>query len=56
MAGWHLVESDDLPKSGGFVVDRTIHGETVTIRGAMVNAIPRVGTAFSRDKFPGKTP
>ncbi|CAM5270990.1 hypothetical protein GCM10010345_60180 [Streptomyces canarius] len=51
-----LGESDDLPESGGFVVDRTIDGETVTIRGAMVNGIPRVGTAFIQDKFPGKTP
>ncbi|OIK23048.1 hypothetical protein VT52_034915 [Streptomyces malaysiense] len=51
-----LGESDDLPESGGFVVDRTIDGETVTIRGAMVNGIPRIGTAFIQEKFPGKTP
>nr|WP_308406118.1 DUF6531 domain-containing protein [Streptomyces sp. TML10] len=51
-----LGEGDDLPESGGFVVDRTIDGETVTIRGAMVNGVPRVGTAFIQDKFPGKTP
>ncbi|MBJ7901766.1 hypothetical protein IF655_00420 [Streptomyces sp. DSM 110735] len=40
-----LGESDDL-----------IDGELVTIRGAMVKGIPRVGTAFIQDKFPGKTP
>ncbi|MGW7529788.1 DUF6531 domain-containing protein [Streptomyces sp. NPDC054783] len=51
-----LGEGDDLPESGGFVVDRTIDGETVTIRGAMVNGIPRIGTAFIQEKFPGKTP
>ncbi|WP_229816322.1 RHS repeat-associated core domain-containing protein [Streptomyces lucensis] len=51
-----LGDGDDLPEAGGFVVDRTIDGETVTIRGAMVNGVPRVGTAFIQDKFPGKTP
>ncbi|MGW4443447.1 hypothetical protein [Streptomyces sp. NPDC004682] len=40
-----LGESDDL-----------IDGELATIRGAMVKGIPRVGTAFIQDKFPGKTP
>lgn len=31
-------------------------GKTVTIRGAMVNGVPRTGTAFIQEKFPGKTP
>ncbi|WP_019982877.1 RHS repeat domain-containing protein [Streptomyces sp. Amel2xE9] len=51
-----LADGDDLPESGGFVVDRMIDGEKVTIRGAMVNGIPRVGTAFISSKFPGSTP
>lgn len=51
-----LADGDDLPEAGGFVVDRTIDGETVTIRGAMVNGVPRIGTAFIKEKFPGKTP
>jgi hypothetical protein len=42
-----------LPASGRFEVDRLVHGETVTIRGAMVNGVPRIGTAFIRSKFPG---
>ncbi|BBJ43934.1 hypothetical protein SSPO_066520 [Streptomyces antimycoticus] len=48
-----LGEKDDLPDAGGFVVKRTIDGEVVTIRGAMVKGVPRVGTAFIEDKFPG---
>ena len=51
-----LADNDDLPESGGFVVDRTIDGETVTIRGAMVGGVPRIGTAFISEKFPGTTP
>ncbi len=35
-----------LPASGPFEVQRVIYGETVTIRGAMVNGVPRIGTAF----------
>lgn len=46
----------EAPKSDGFASDRTIDGETVTVRGAMVNGVPRVETAFIRGKFPGKTP
>jgi RHS repeat-associated protein len=49
-----LGEKDDLPESGGFVVNRTIDGEVVTIRGAMVQGVPRVGTAFIAERFPGK--
>ncbi|SDY28376.1 intein C-terminal splicing region/intein N-terminal splicing region [Amycolatopsis xylanica] len=44
---------DDLPASGAFEVLRTIEGEVVTIRGAVVNGIPRLGTAFIAGKFPG---
>ncbi|MFJ6792818.1 polymorphic toxin-type HINT domain-containing protein [Streptomyces sp. NPDC091268] len=43
----------DLPGIGKYIVKREIHGEMVTIRGAMVNGIPRLGTAFIEGKFPG---
>jgi hypothetical protein len=45
--------SCDLPTSGPFEVQRLIHGESVTIRGAIVNGVPRIGTAFIPSKFPG---
>ena len=45
--------SCDLPAAGRFEVQRQIYGETVTIRGAMVNGVPRIGTAFVPSKFPG---
>jgi hypothetical protein len=35
-----------LPESGPFEVTRTIQGEVVTIRGAVVNGIPKIGTAY----------
>ncbi|WP_418958856.1 polymorphic toxin-type HINT domain-containing protein [Streptomyces tritici] len=41
----------DLPASGKYVVTRVIEGETVTIRGAVVNGVPRLGTAFIPAKF-----
>lgn len=41
-----------LPKSGPFEATRTIAGESVTIRGAMVNGVPKIGTAFIRSAFP----
>lgn len=43
----------DLPERGRFEVERVINGEVVTIRGAVVNGIPRLGTAFISSKFPG---
>ena len=43
-----------LPTTGRFEVQRVIYGETVTIRGAIVNGVPRIGTAFVPSKFPGK--
>jgi hypothetical protein len=43
----------DLPAAGRYEVNRKIAGETVTIRGAVVNGIPRLGTAFIPGKFPG---
>ncbi|TDB77554.1 polymorphic toxin-type HINT domain-containing protein [Micromonospora sp. KC723] len=42
-----------LPAQGPFEVQREIYGETVTIRGAVVNGVPRIGTAFIPSKFPG---
>ena len=51
-----LGDADDLPQVGRFEVARTIGGEQVTIRGAMVNGIPRLGTAFIPSAFPGGAP
>ncbi len=51
-----LGDAADLPQAGRFEVVRTIIGEQVTIRGAMVNGIPRLGTAFIRSAFPGSAP
>jgi hypothetical protein len=48
-----LNDVPDLPDRGRFEVDRVINGEVVTIRGAVVNGIPRLGTAFISSKFPG---
>ena len=39
--------SCDMPKQGTFEVDRTIRGEVVTIRGAVVNGVIRISTAGS---------
>ncbi len=51
-----LGAGQDLPESGPFVVTRIIDGAEVTIRGAMVNGIPKIGTAFIADAFPGVGP
>jgi hypothetical protein len=48
-----LNDVSDLPTQGRFEVDRVINGEVVTIRGAVVNGIPRLGTAFISSKFTG---
>lgn len=48
-----LGAGQDLPASGPFVVTRIINGAEVTIRGAMVNGIPKIGTAFIAAAFPG---
>lgn len=34
-------------------MNREIGGETVTIRGAIVNGVPKLGTALIPEKFPG---
>jgi hypothetical protein len=41
-----LSDGVGLPESGPFEVTRTIQGEVVTIRGAVVNGVPKIGTAF----------
>lgn len=51
-----LGAGQDLPPAGPFVVTRIIDGAQVTIRGAMVNGIPKIGTAFIRAAFPGAAP
>ncbi|GAA2577399.1 hypothetical protein [Streptomyces lienomycini] len=48
-----LGDEADLPEAGRFEVSRVIDGEVVTIRGAVVKGIPRIGTAFIPEKFPG---
>jgi hypothetical protein len=48
-----LGEQNDLPGSGRFEVTRNIDGETVVIRGAVVDGVPRLGTAYIPAKFPG---
>lgn len=40
------LEGTDLPSSGLFEVTRTIDGEAVTIRGAVVDGVPKIGTMF----------
>ncbi|NIJ03423.1 RHS repeat-associated protein [Paenarthrobacter ilicis] len=37
----------DLPTSGEFQVNRLVGGQTVVIRGAVVDGVPRIGTAFT---------
>ena len=51
-----LGAGQDLPEAGPFAVTRMIDGAQVTIRGAMVNGIPKIGTAFIADAFPGVVP
>jgi hypothetical protein len=51
-----LGAGQDLPASGPFAVTRIINGAEVTIRGAMVNGIPKIGTAFIAAAFPGAAP
>jgi hypothetical protein len=41
-----LSDGAGLPESGPFEVTRTIQGEAVTIGGAVVNGVPKIGTAF----------
>jgi hypothetical protein len=41
-----LSDGVGLPESGPFEVTRTIQGEVVKIRGAVVNGVPKIGTAF----------
>lgn len=48
-----LGDHNDLPASGRFEVVRDINGETVVIRGAVIDGVPRLGTAFIPTKFPG---
>jgi hypothetical protein len=48
-----LGEGTGMPASGKFQVTRTILGETVTIRGAVVKGVIRISTAFVPAKYPG---
>ncbi|GHJ48753.1 hypothetical protein Cs7R123_60950 [Catellatospora sp. TT07R-123] len=41
-----LASGEGLPAAGRFEVTRIIEGATVTIRGAVVNGVPKIGTAF----------
>ncbi|HEY2579049.1 MAG TPA: hypothetical protein VGI74_22300 [Streptosporangiaceae bacterium] len=46
----------DLPAAGPFAVTRIINGVQVVIRGAMVDGIPKIGTAFIPGGLPGAAP
>jgi Putative T7SS secretion signal domain/Bacterial toxin 35 len=48
-----LQDGDGLPANGVFEVTRTINGQQITIRGAMLNGIPKIGTAFDPSAYPG---
>lgn len=48
-----LGDAGDLPARGRFEVGRIIDGEKVTIRGSVVDGVPRIGTAFIPDKYLG---
>ncbi len=41
-----LGDGAELPEAGKFVVTRVIDGAVVTIRGAVIDGIPKIGTAF----------
>jgi hypothetical protein len=48
-----LGDGAGLPGQGPFEVSRVINDQTTTIRGAMVDGVPRIGTAFDLTAFPG---
>jgi hypothetical protein len=50
-----LQDGDDLPAHGVFEVARTINGQQITIRGAILNGIPKIGTAFDPSAYPGNS-
>jgi hypothetical protein len=50
-----LQDGDGLPAKGTFEVTRTINGQEITIRGAMVNGVPKIGTAFDPSAYPGNS-
>jgi len=50
-----LQDGDGLPANGVFEVTRTINGQQITIRGAMVNGVPKIGTAFDPSAYPGNS-
>lgn len=41
-----ISQSGQLPAAGNFEIVTTIYGYSVTIRGAVVNGVTRIGTAF----------
>jgi hypothetical protein len=50
-----LQDGDGLPVNGIFEVARTINGQQITIRGAMVNGVLKIGTAFDPSAYPGNS-
>lgn len=50
-----LQDGGGLPERGPFQVTREINGQNITIRGAMVNGIPKIGTAFDPSAYPGNS-
>jgi hypothetical protein len=50
-----LQDGDGLPANGVFELTRTINGQQITIRGAMLNGVPKIGTAFDPSVYPGNS-
>jgi hypothetical protein len=50
-----LQDGSGLPANGPFDVTRVINGQSITIRGAMVKGVPRIGTAFDPSAYPGNS-
>lgn len=48
-----LQDGGGLPAKGPFEVTRAINGQNITIRGAMVKGVPKIGTAFDPSAYPG---
>jgi hypothetical protein len=47
-----LQDGSGLPANGPFEVTRVINGQNITIRGAMVRGVPKIGTAFDPSAYP----
>jgi hypothetical protein len=50
-----LQDGSGLPANGPFEVTRVINGQSITVRGAIVRGIPKIGTAFAPSAYPGNS-